>query len=265
MTSNRNGSLFYFGERILLSCSGLETEPHSHYAVSILFSLTKPFEIILKDGGKEVHSGVLIPPNFYHTLIARDSEMIVLQLDPRSDDYSSLKANFSGEKAHSLSESYLEKLKPSCERLMTGDLDCKSAENLFYQILESLGGSRQRKEKTNMDSRMTKAADLIKTNLPHSIPVSRLAKEVDLSKDRLMHLFKENFGLPLRQYLLWLRLHEAAKMLQSGGNLTEASHAAGFSDQAHLSRTFKKMFGVQPSRFLGQGNKIKVCFCSPHS
>ena len=77
-----------------------------------------------------------------------------------------------------------------------------------------------------------------------------------------MHWFKEEFGIPLRQYLLWRRLHIAANLLQKGTNLTEASHAAGFADQSHLSKTFRKMFGVPPSKFLGQSEHFKVCFCN---
>jgi AraC-like DNA-binding protein len=33
----------------------------------------------------------------------------------------------------------------------------------------------------------------------------------------------------------------------AGGSLTDAAHEAGFADSAHLSRTFRRMFGVAPS------------------
>jgi AraC-like DNA-binding protein len=60
----------------------------------------------------------------------------------------------------------------------------------------------------------------------------------------LRHLFVEQTGLPFRTYLLWLRLTKAVAVFAGGGSLTEAAHEAGFSDSAHFSRTFRRMFGL---------------------
>ena len=47
-----------------------------------------------------------------------------------------------------------------------------------------------------------------------------------------------------RPYLLWRRLVCAVQTLQQEKTATEAAYIAGFSDSAHLSRTFKKQFGI---------------------
>jgi len=77
-------------------------------------------------------------------------------------------------------------------------------------------------------------------------PVSLVdaARHVGLSSGRARHLFVEETGLPFRTYLLWLRLNRAVELYSDGRSLTEAAHGAGFSDSAHLSRTFRRMFGV---------------------
>jgi AraC-like DNA-binding protein len=62
-----------------------------------------------------------------------------------------------------------------------------------------------------------------------------------------MHAFTESVGVPLRPYILWLRLQRAACDLIHGATATEAAHSAGFSDAAHLTRTFRRMFGVTPT------------------
>ena len=36
-------------------------------------------------------------------------------------------------------------------------------------------------------------------------------------------------------------------IIAGGSPLTRAAHEAGFSDSAHLSRTFRRMFGVAPT------------------
>ncbi|WP_434349085.1 helix-turn-helix domain-containing protein [Myxococcus virescens] len=74
-----------------------------------------------------------------------------------------------------------------------------------------------------------------------------LAQEVGLSAGRLGHLFSTSIGIPLRPYILWLRLRRAAEAFQGGATLTHAAHVAGFTDSSHLSNTFHRMFGLAPS------------------
>lgn len=79
---------------------------------------------------------------------------------------------------------------------------------------------------------------------------AQLAALAGLSPSRFSHWFVEQTGLPLRSYRKWLRLELALHRLAHGGNLTDAAHAAGFSDSAHLSRTFRTMFGLNPAALL---------------
>jgi AraC-like DNA-binding protein len=76
--------------------------------------------------------------------------------------------------------------------------------------------------------------------------LARLAQVADLSPSRLMHIFTESLGIPLRPYLLWLRAQRAAEALTAGHTVTEAAHLAGFADAPHLTRTFRRMFGATP-------------------
>jgi len=78
-----------------------------------------------------------------------------------------------------------------------------------------------------------------------------LAQRVHLSPTRFSHWFVEQTGLPLRSYRKWGRLVVALQHIASGANLTEAAHAAGFADAAHFSRTFRELFGLDPSSALG--------------
>ena len=74
-----------------------------------------------------------------------------------------------------------------------------------------------------------------------------LARMVNLSPSRLMHVFTASVGIPLRPYLAWLRLQRAATAIVNGSSMGDAAYAAGFADPAHMSRTFKRMLGVPPS------------------
>jgi len=74
-----------------------------------------------------------------------------------------------------------------------------------------------------------------------------LAEISGLSQTRFMHVFTESVGVPLRPYILWLRLQCAAYDLIHGQTVTRAAHNAGFAAAAHLTRTFRRMLGTSPT------------------
>jgi AraC-like DNA-binding protein len=80
--------------------------------------------------------------------------------------------------------------------------------------------------------------------LDQALSLRNVTKLVGLSPSRTRHLFVEQTGLSFRTYLLWLRLERAVQLFARGASLTEAAHGAGFADSAHLSRTFRRMFGI---------------------
>jgi AraC-like DNA-binding protein len=94
------------------------------------------------------------------------------------------------------------------------------------------------------DRRVQNIIAQVASRLDDPMTLAAAAKSADLSPGRLRHLFVEQTGLPFRTYLLWLRLTKAVAVFASGGSLTEAAHQAGFSDSAHFSRTFRRMFGL---------------------
>jgi len=79
-----------------------------------------------------------------------------------------------------------------------------------------------------------------------------------LSPSRFRARFAEEVGLPFPRYRLWRRLAVVMRTLAAGGNLTEAAHAAGFSGSAHLSTTFRRLFGLPARQLLAMGARIDL-------
>jgi AraC-like DNA-binding protein len=79
-----------------------------------------------------------------------------------------------------------------------------------------------------------------------------LARVAQLSPSRLMHVFTESVGIPLRPYLLWLRVQRAASAILQGHTVTEAAHIAGFADAPHLTRTFRRTLGTSPRELISR-------------
>ena len=86
-----------------------------------------------------------------------------------------------------------------------------------------------------------------KLGISNDFSLKTLAAISGLSQSRFMHVFTESTGVPLRPYVLWLRLQRACCDLMAGASVTAAAHSAGFSDAAHLTRTFRRMLGVTPT------------------
>ena len=50
---------------------------------------------------------------------------------------------------------------------------------------------------------------------------------------------------------VWRRLLLAVEKLRGGASVTDAAHDSGFSDAAHLSRSFRRILGATPSDLVG--------------
>lgn len=97
------------------------------------------------------------------------------------------------------------------------------------------------------DPRIEHVLDLLKAEFLASPTAARLAEVAGLSQRWLRQLFTEQLGIPPQRYVLWLRLRHAVYCWTLSRSLTAAAHAAGFADSAHLSRAFRRMFGIRPS------------------
>jgi AraC family transcriptional regulator len=97
------------------------------------------------------------------------------------------------------------------------------------------------------DARIRKILTWAAAQIDEPVGLSDAVAVSGLSASRLRHLFVEQTGLAFKTYLLWLRLTRAVESFAAGASLTQAAHQAGFSDSAHLSRTFRRMFGVAPA------------------
>ncbi len=99
----------------------------------------------------------------------------------------------------------------------------------------------------NGDVRIDKAIAHIRSHIHAPITLGDVAAAAALSPGRFRHLFVAETGTSFRAYVLWMRLNVAIQFAMAGESWTAAAHAAGFADSAHLTRTFKRMFGMNPA------------------
>jgi AraC-like DNA-binding protein len=97
------------------------------------------------------------------------------------------------------------------------------------------------------DERILRAVKYVNEHLAAPISLKQVAGVACLSPSRFRHLFAEQTGMGLRQYVLWRRFVSVWEYRMGGASLSTAAHAAGFADSAHLTRTSRRMFGSPPS------------------
>ncbi|MFI5914743.1 helix-turn-helix domain-containing protein [Dactylosporangium sp. NPDC051541] len=95
-----------------------------------------------------------------------------------------------------------------------------------------------------LDPRLTRA---LHTLLERELSMPELAASVGLSAPRLRALAREQVGMPLPRWRVWVRLRRAAEALRAGQAPAAAAVAAGFADQAHLTRDMRDMMGLTPA------------------
>jgi AraC family transcriptional regulator len=88
----------------------------------------------------------------------------------------------------------------------------------------------------------------LRKHLERPIQIDELAKQLPLSVSHFCRAFKETFGNTPHAYLIQLRLEAAQEMmLTTAEPLSQIALASGFSDQAHLSKQFRRVVGATPS------------------
>lgn len=97
------------------------------------------------------------------------------------------------------------------------------------------------------DLRILSAIEYIGKHLDRPITLDEVASHACLSPSRFRHLFSEQTSMGLRPYILWRRFLLVWDLIMKGATISEAAHATGFADAAHLSRTSTRTFGFAPS------------------
>ncbi|WP_256759088.1 response regulator [Cohnella sp. WQ 127256] len=91
----------------------------------------------------------------------------------------------------------------------------------------------------------------LKANCHSDIDLKRLASSVGLTAPYLSKLFKLYRGMPLIEYVSYLKIEKAKHLIRSDHSLLskEVSDLLGFADPFYFSRLFKKFEGCSPSEY----------------
>jgi AraC-like DNA-binding protein len=97
-------------------------------------------------------------------------------------------------------------------------------------------------------ARAHRICEYIHSNLGQNISLEALAEMAGLSTHHFARAFKQTVGMPPHGYVLQRRIEHAQQMLRNTDlPMSEIALSAGFSDQSHLARHFRRITGMSPS------------------
>ncbi len=107
--------------------------------------------------------------------------------------------------------------------------------------------------------KLVRAVEYIQDQLGSDLTVSGIAQSVGMSPYYFTRLFKESTGQSPYQYVVDARVKKTRELLTTGNfTISEVAHQVGFADQSHLTRHFKRVFGLPPKRLL-EWQKARDC------
>jgi AraC family transcriptional regulator len=92
--------------------------------------------------------------------------------------------------------------------------------------------------------------DILHDRFSQPIKLTELAETAGVHHVHLCRAFRQHYLCSLGDYQRRLRVEHSSKLLRATNlSLVEVALAAGFSDQAHFSRVFKKPTRMTPAEF----------------
>jgi AraC family transcriptional regulator len=99
---------------------------------------------------------------------------------------------------------------------------------------------------------LLQARERIEAEATERLTLGELAAEAGVHPVHFAATFRRFFGMTVVSYMRRLRIEYACRaMAQSNSSLSEIALAAGFADQSHFGRAFKRAMGVTPAAYRG--------------
>jgi AraC-like DNA-binding protein len=117
-------------------------------------------------------------------------------------------------------------------------------------ILETFAFQRPQQEPDReSDHSISAAYDYLREHPADAISLKDLAEISHISPYHFLRLFRRQYGLPPHTAQLQMRVNLARRLLAEGEAIANVAAAAGFADQSHFTREFKKSVGTTPQKY----------------
>lgn len=238
--------LYLWDDRFLWVSHTFKGTMTRRYATNLILAISaKPFLLNVPRKVAAPCRAALCSSRALRCVDATDVPFLSFNLDPGCADARRLEGASSGQPVALLDRQLFSEMDEEFAALLDGEADVDRARRMGDRLVEVVAPSGVRP--ASMDPRIRKVLDHLRDERPTDIDLEVLSGLAGLSSSRLMHLFSQQVGLPMSQFLLWGKMRQAVSQMQSGESLTAIAQRCGFADSSHLTRTFKTFYGIKPS------------------
>lgn len=228
-----------------------------NYSIEGKNYILEPYDIVLVNAG-EIHKPSIMDNTDYERIIIYVSTQFLSTY--REEDYDLNYCFEQAKKEHSnvlrIQSIDKSKLYQVCLELEHSFSDNAFAKELYQKILfiefmiqlnrTVISNHISYLDSINGNAKLIPIIEFINEHLTEALTIDKLSQELYLSKYYLMHLFKDETGYTIGNYIVEKRLLLAKNLIQNGSSITEACFQSGFKNYSTFSRAFKKAFNTVP-------------------
>jgi len=247
-------------ERIEAFFAGHAYDPHRHdlYAIGYTLDGVQSFDYRGSRADSTRGKAIVLHPDEVHDGHAGTNigfRYRLLYIEPR------LIRDALGEKARTLpfvrspvsrNPHLMAALRPALDDL-DRSLEALETDQVVLAIAEALlaldASARNRSVSTTCVTAVERARHFLDVQCQRVVASEELEVLSGLDRYALARHFRTRLGTSPYRYLMMRRLDRARSLIGAGHSLADAALGCGFADQSHMTRQFKRTYGLSPSRW----------------
>jgi AraC-like DNA-binding protein len=245
--------IYVWPERFLYLGPSARTSLHRNHAATWLIAREGTLRVTLGSGAVLENEVIYLPPETEYATELASSSIAALYWEPESASFHRTLEHF-----ENVPHGFACPMGNRSEFFRLYDFDTTREE--ADQLLATIFGFAHRDDgqAAFVDARINSALAFLRDSPQDYDSIEALSERVHLSPSRFAHLFKKVVGVPVRRYVLWLKMRRALDLAIGGNSLTTAALSAGFADSAHLSRSVRAIMGIAPEFLFRQRERLVI-------